>query len=438
MKKDIDFEKRILVLGIVIFLGIISFSIYSSTFTEEENILAIYHWWTSPGEHAAMSALINVFTEKYPEAIVLPTSVISRSSAGGGVLMFNVVKPNVFAKEGPDAFLIHAGYEGKTYFDAELLEPVDDIWESENLERFIPKIVQAMCKFKGNYYSIPVGIHRTNVVWYNKKILDDNNIHPEELTTWELFFDACEELRNSGVEYPIQMGTTWTAQHVFDQIIASQGIEFYEDWINGKVTSADDPRLIESLNIFKKYLNYTNPDNQQIEWNVAVDRIIDGEGAFNIMGDWANGEFKSADFEYGSDYGTFIVPGTGNMYGLVIDAFQRPKYTKHPTNSERWLKVVASKEGQDAFNPIKGSISARADADVSKYDLYSRLALLNLLTVDYMFPAISNGAPREFEIKEQEMIKQFLKDFDSDKAAKMITDYSREINSKYTINWELN
>lgn len=434
MKKK---NNTIKVLSILFILILISLTGYLLFTQKEENSLGIYHWWTSPSEHSAMSALINVFTEKYPEAIVLPTSVISRSSSGGGILMFNVVKPKVFNREGPDAFLIHAGYEGKTYFDAGLLESVDEIWESEKLENYVPEIIQAMCKFKGNYYSIPVGIHRTNVVWYNKKILEDNKIDAENLKTWEDFFEACEKIRKSDLKYPVQMGTTWTAQHAFDQIIASQGIDFYEDWINGKV-SKDDERLLNSFEIFEEYLSYVNPDNENVEWNVAIDRIIQGESAFNIMGDWANGEFISFGAEYNKDYGAFVVPGTEDMYGFVIDAFQKPKNAKHPKNADNWLKVVSSRDGQDAFNPIKGSVSVRTDADKDKYDLYSKLALLNLFTVEYMFPAISNGAPREFEIKEQEIIKDFVKDLDEEKAINRITDYFKEIENKYSIAWELN
>ena len=39
-----------------------------------------------------------------------------------------------------------------------------------------------------------------------------------------------------------------------------------------------------------------------------------------------------------------------------------------------WLKLLGSKEGSDAFNPLKGSISARTDTNLAKYNDYAKSA----------------------------------------------------------------
>ena len=44
------------------------------------------------------------------------------------------------------------------------------------------------------------------------------------------------------------------------------------------------------------------------------------------------------------------------------------------TEALNWLRLMGSKAGQDAFNPLKGSIAARTDSDLSKYNTYSRSA----------------------------------------------------------------
>lgn len=432
-KKKADFKIQI-AFGAVILLMIIGVFVAYSINERTNNILVFYHWWTSPGESAALNKVIDIFSEKYPDVTVIPTSL----TGGAGFAMLDVIRPVVAAGEAPDAFQVHAGYEAKAYFNEGLLEPINDIWESEKLEQVIPKVVQVMCNFEGNYYSVPMNIHRSNLIWYNKKLLDENDIDASELTTWDKFFEACDKLKKGGIDYPVQIGISWTVSHVFETIIASEGIDFYEDWVNGKVTSADDPRLLNALETFDKYLDYVNPDSANAGWDVTQ-RIIDEEGAFDFIGDWANGEFKAAGKVYGKDYGMFKVPGTENMFGLVIDTFQQPRNIKHPKNSDRWLKVIVSKEGQEAFNPLKGSISTRIDTNISKYDLYSHSAVLDFASLKYMYPSVvhGSGAPEPFRLKLNGIIDDFMNDRDVAKTAKEMTDYTKSISAEYSIEWEL-
>ncbi|WP_326825100.1 hypothetical protein [Streptosporangium sp. NBC_01756] len=59
----------------------------------------------------------------------------------------------------------------------------------------------------------------------------------------------------------------------------------------------------------------------------------------------------------------------------LSDSFTLPKGAPNRDGAVAWLKVAASKEGQDAFNPKKGSIPARKDADTSLYTDYLADAL---------------------------------------------------------------
>ncbi|MFC7729064.1 hypothetical protein [Actinomadura keratinilytica] len=57
--------------------------------------------------------------------------------------------------------------------------------------------------------------------------------------------------------------------------------------------------------------------------------------------------------------------------GQLHAAARRP----HRAGAIAWLKEAASKEGQDLFNPKKGSIPARKDADRGLYKGYLEYAL---------------------------------------------------------------
>lgn len=402
---------------------------------QEIDALTFYNWWTSPSESAALNSLIAIFTKKYPTTAVLPSSVVG----GAGYSFLEIIKPLVISGNPPDSFQMHAGYEGMPYFNAGLMNPIDDIWQSENLKNVIPSVVQDMTRFNGHYYSVPVDIHRANLIWYNKSVLDKNNIDPGALYSWDDFFAACEKLRVAGMRYPIQLGDTWTAAQVFEQIVAGQGIEFYQDWTNGKVIDPNDQRLVSALQTYKKYIGYVNPDHLGLSWDGAIKRVIKGQSAFNLMGDWANGEFAIAKLDYGVDYGVFVVPGTQGSYGLVIDTFQRPKNILHPANADRWLKLIVSKEGQDTFNPLKGSISARTDADISKYNVYQQSAIADFWKAKYMFPSVvhGSGAPENFKIRLEDLIAGFFADQDIKKMAAAMATYTAQINDQYTIKWSL-
>ncbi|OLS13747.1 MAG: sugar ABC transporter substrate-binding protein [Promethearchaeota archaeon CR_4] len=259
------------------------------------------------------------------------------------------------------------------------------------------------------------------------------------MTNWSAFFTACQSIIDAGIGItkPISLGESWTAAHTFEQIMASQGIDFYEDWVNGKVTSATAPKLLYALGNLSTYLSFCNTDSASLTWDAATAKLIASTAVFNVMGDWANGEFLAAEQTFGVEYNVTMVPGTGDMYGLCIDTFQTPNNAPHPTNSRRWLEVVGSQAGQDAFNPLKGSISARTDANLSKYGMYQRNASTDFKSVTYMFPSVvhGSGAPEAFKVGLQTIISQFVSDKNIANAAAAIIALTAECT--WTKVWNL-
>jgi glucose/mannose transport system substrate-binding protein len=367
------------------------------------SMLTIYDWWTSGSESAAMNALVSVYENQYPGVTVIQSPV----AGGAGYVFRSVIKPLVLAGEAPDAFQVHAGYEMQPYVDGGYLEPINDLWSSEGWDNVFPSVIKAMVQgADGNYYAVPVDIHRSNVVWYNKHILDANGIDASSITTWDQFLAACKQLsQNTTLTSDpnfsvIALGDadTFGDAHVLEQMMAGEGMPFYQDFINGKMTNPNNASLLDAINKFALYLNYTNANHSSLTWDQANARVIENESAFNIMGDWANGEFLVAQKLYGVDYGAFPVPGTSSMFGLVVDCFEHPKGVKDPQNSLNWLTVVGSAEGQMAFNPLKGSIPARTDlmsnaGDVALFGPYQQAAIKDFTsTGEITYPSIVYGS----------------------------------------------
>jgi glucose/mannose transport system substrate-binding protein len=106
------------------------------------------------------------------------------------------------------------------------------------------------------------------------------------------------------------------------------------------------------------------------------------------MGDWTNGWFTAKNY---TGYGWIAVPGTRGIYDALSDSFALPKGVKNQTNAMSWLKVCGSKAGQEAFNPKKGSIAARTDADPSLFNAYLQSAMKDW-TSNAIVPSVVHGA----------------------------------------------
>ena len=57
--------------------------------------------------------------------------------------------------------------------------------------------------------------------------------------------------------------------------------------------------------------------------------------------------------------------------------------------------MFGSREGQDAFNPLKGSIPARTDADLTRYDPLAQATMLDFWSSP-RYPSIASIAPSTF------------------------------------------
>jgi glucose/mannose transport system substrate-binding protein len=133
--------------------------------------------------------------------------------------------------------------------------------------------------------------------------------------------------------------------------------------------------VTKALENFSTIVSYANVEAASTDWQVAAKNVVDGKAAFNVMGDWAAGYFTELNKTPKTDYDWAASPGTDGVYMWLSDSFTLPKGAPNPAAARAWLAEAGSKEGQDAFNPQKGSIPARTDADATLYKDYLAWAL---------------------------------------------------------------
>jgi glucose/mannose transport system substrate-binding protein len=337
----------------------------------------VFSWWVGPGEADGLAAMIKIFQAKYPN----DTFVNAAVAGGAGTNAKAVLATRLQAGDPPDSWQAHAGEATFAYATAKQIQPLDDFYKSSGFGAALPPSLLPWISSGGHPYSVPVNIHRSNVMWYNPKVLAAAKVTLPAggFATWADFFAACDKIKAAG-KICLSLGPEWTGEHLWENVmIGSLGADGWaglwagtKDWGGADVTAA--------LKNYQKALSYTNSDASTLsDWQPASKLVSDGDAAFNIMGDWAYGYFANAApnglaLTPHTDFDWTPTPGTQGIFVFLSDSFVLPVGGKNPQGTMDWLTVAASKEGQEAFNPLKGSICSRTDCDLSKFSEYSQNA----------------------------------------------------------------
>ncbi|MGV3488251.1 MAG: ABC transporter substrate-binding protein, partial [Tuberibacillus sp.] len=324
--------------------------------------LEIFSWWTAGGEADGLKALIDQLNKKYPDIKVVNEAV----AGGAGSNAKAVLATRMQGGDPPSTFQVHGGAELMSWVDAGKLQPLNDFFKSNGWDGKFPKDLIDMVSKDGKIYAIPVDVHRGNVLWFNKKVFEDNGLEPPK--TFDDFFKVADQLKSKGIT-PLSLGDKdmWESTMLFEDILLAQlGPDKYKQLWTGELPF-DDPAVKDSAEIFKKMLSYVNEDHASLVWQDASQMVADGKAAMNVMGDWAKGYFTSKGLKYDQDFGAVNTPGTDGTFMVITDTFGLPKGVSKPDQVKKFLTVLGSTDGQIAFNTAKGSIPARSDADNSKF-----------------------------------------------------------------------
>jgi glucose/mannose transport system substrate-binding protein len=355
--------------------------------------LEVFSWWTGGGEAAGLEAMIKIWNAENPDIEFVNAAV----AGGAGSNAKAVLATRLSAGDPPDSFQGHAGQELiGTYVKAGQLEPLDDLYKTNGWYDVFPATLIPLISQDGHPYSVPVNIHRANVLWYNPKVLAQYNVAAPDPASFDSWITAMDALQAAGMAAPLSLGESWTEKQLFETVLlATVGADEYTALWQGKAdwASADVTKAITN---FAKVMSYANTDYASLTWQDASKIVADGDAAFNVMGDWADGYFEgdvaggNLGLTAGTDFAYMPVPGTKGTYDFLSDSFVLPVGAKDRDAAIKWLTLCGSKEGQDAFNPVKGSISARSDSDASLYNAYLQSAMADWKT-DVVVGSLAHG-----------------------------------------------
>jgi len=373
----------------------------------------ILHWWKQGGEAEAIAALLADFTDQYPGVKIIDSSV------DGSYLARAAIRNSMTSGKPPDTFQANGGWDLMAW----VLYTGDDAKNSkmrpldrDMLDWFdvVPKPVRDSVSYNGDVYAVPLNIHRLNTLFYNKQVFSDCGADAGALTSVQAMFDAAETIKQTCPQIaPIALGyratvgegatnDNWTLALVFFEnlLVARMTGERYRDlFFNPQPGDAFSAGMTNTLADFRKLVSYANADAPSLTWNQPLDMVLNGQAAMAIMGDWgkgyANAYAKAHNIPEGT-YGVIPMPGTAGTFVFTTDTFGLPISARPFDDTMNLLRVFGSQPGQDIFNPLKGSISARSDSAIDKYDAMAQQTFQDYRNANTIVPATSILAPQTY------------------------------------------
>jgi glucose/mannose transport system substrate-binding protein len=338
-------------------------ALMATTSMAQAEDVEVLHWWTSGGEAAALNVLKEDLASKSIGWVDMPVA------GGGGEAAMTTLRARVTADDAPTAVQM-LGFDIQDWAAEGKLANLDAVAAEEGWDAVVPAALQGFSKYDGHWVSAPVNVHSTNWVWANKAILDELGI--AQPTSWDEFVAALQKVKDSGKTALAHGGQAWQDATVFDGVVLSVGgVEFYKKaFIDLDPEALASDQMTEVFNRMATLRGFVDDNFSGRDWNLASAMVINNEAAFQIMGDWAKGEFLKAGKVPGTDFLCFRFPGSQGMVSFNSDQFAMFAQAEEGAQAAQgeMARSIMAPSFQSAFNVVKGSVPARTDVPNDAFD----------------------------------------------------------------------
>jgi glucose/mannose transport system substrate-binding protein len=323
----------------------------------------VLHWWTSGGEAAALGVLKKDLEKQGVAWKDMPVA------GGGGEAAMTSLRARVTAKNPPTAVQM-LGFDIQDWAKQGALGDLNALAAKEGWDKTVPAALQAFSKHNGKWIAAPVNVHSTNWVWANREVLAKAGVTTAP-ANWDDFIAALDKVQKAGLVALAHGGQAWQEATIFDGVVLSTGgVDFYNKALVNKDKAAlgsdTMKRVFDRMAQLRKYVD---KDFSNRDWNLASAMVIQGKAGFQIMGDWAKGEFVNAKKVPGKDFLCFRVPGTQGMVSFNSDQFAMFNVGAGAKDAQvKLASAIMNPSFQSAFNVVKGSVPARTDVPDTAFD----------------------------------------------------------------------
>lgn len=328
----------------------------------QENRAEVIHWWTSGGESTALQEIVKKFEAGGGEWV-------DNAIAGGQAARTQGIN-RIVGGNPPTAMQFNTGRQFEEIVSSNLLNSIDDVAKAGDWTSKLPDIFAKAVAFDGTVYAVPLNIHGQNWVFYNTAVLAKAGLEPPK--TWGDLIAMGPKLTEAGVIPLAQGGEAWQERTLFNAVLLGEGgRDLYNTiWSTRDTDAVESEDFRRVATVFGELRQFRDPGAPGRTWNLTTNLVVNGEAAFQLMGDWVKGEFYGANMTAGKEFGCVIL-GADQALNAGGDVFVFPRTDDEgqKTLQRQLAEVMFDSETQIAFSAKKGSMPVRTDADVSTLDI---------------------------------------------------------------------
>ena len=347
----------------------------------------VLHWWTSGGEAKSVAVLQQEFASRGGLWTDMPVA------GGGGDAAMAALRARVLSGNAPTAVQLK-GPAIQEWYEEGALSDISSVAEKYGWANVLPASIAGHMKCEGKWCAAPVNVHRIDWIWANAKVLADNGISMP--TSWDEFNAAADKLMAKGITPLAHGGQAWQDATVFEAVaLGIGGPEFFQKaFVELDPATLKSPTMVKVFDQMRKLRGYVDSNFSGRDWNLATAMVMNGEAAFQIMGDWAKGEFLAAGKRPGIDFLCASTPGEGFLYNVDSFAMFDVKGDNRQAGQKLLAELIVGKNFQKVFNMNKGSIPARVDVALDDFDTCAHISAQDMATSNAggsLLPSYAHG-----------------------------------------------
>ena len=347
----------------------------------------VLHWWTSGGEAKSVAVLQKEFAENGGKWTDMPVA------GGGGDAAMTALRARVLSGNAPTAVQLK-GPSIQEWYEEGALADISSVAESNGCAKVLPASIASHMKCEGKWCAAPVNVHRIDWIWANADVLASAGVGMPR--TWDEFNETAEKLKAKGITPLAHGGQAWQDATVFEAVaLGIGGANFFKKaFVELDEATLKSDTMVKVFDQMRTLRGYVDDNFSGRDWNLATAMVMNGEAAFQIMGDWAKGEFLAAGKKPGKDFLCSSTPGEGFLYNVDSFAMFGVKGSDKEAGQMLLAKLIVGKNFQKVFNLNKGSIPARVDVALDDFDQCAHVSAADMnasSTGGTLLPSYAHG-----------------------------------------------